>query len=270
MGQVITAKASAEDILADVETTLTEARRRGGVQAREAEEFLAEVFGSGSRVLRDLRTHDRALRTARDELRWVTHQVRMVTGKVHDDLWNLLGRPRHDPTLALLFPNGASTCNIGPVAERVTKLAALAVFVHELEDPRLPEGVGVPMAVPVQALVVRLEAAIEGVKAARAVRDTTAAHRRSVGRAAQRQLARYKKILLARGFRQDEIHDLIPDRRPAAAPTKARPASTAAPGSATPPPATPPPATPPPATPPPATPSPAADGRRRKRRGRRR
>ncbi len=101
MGQVISAKAAAEDILDDVDTAAQAAAHRGGVWAKEAEEFLSKSLARGRAVLEELATRTEALTDARMGLRDLSHRIRMTTGAFHDELWNRLGRPRHDDVVVV-------------------------------------------------------------------------------------------------------------------------------------------------------------------------
>src|SRR5690348_7008451 len=108
MGSVIRKDAAAKDIVADVRTSLTNAKARGGVAKAEAEEIIGPVVTLLASVEAQLKDAQDAATPLAAELKAANDVADDLLGEVFDIVNNAVGRPAagSDPALALIFPGG--------------------------------------------------------------------------------------------------------------------------------------------------------------------
>src|SRR5689334_4411083 len=138
MGEVIRRTAAADDIVADLRTTLTNARARTGSEiASAAEARLAPLVTLIDSVL----TRRAGARTEAGprlaELDTADGVADRLVMQVEDELWNTLGRPAHDASFAILFPGGSGWYTDGDVNEEPERMEMLADLLASGVHPRL-------------------------------------------------------------------------------------------------------------------------------------
>ena len=104
MGTVIRKNAAVDDIMSDVETTLTRARARGGVWQTHAEARLVTVHTLGQGVASQLGEGERELQPLIAAREAADDAADDGIGLIMDEIWNRIGRPASDPTLSVVFP----------------------------------------------------------------------------------------------------------------------------------------------------------------------
>lgn len=127
MGRTIRLDASKETKIADARSASTGAAARGGLWGSLAAERLGPILTLFDGVEADLKEAEEQAATliaARDVERG---RARDLVGRTHDQLWNDVGRPGHDPAFALIFPGGIGyyvECDVASQPKRMLLLAA--------------------------------------------------------------------------------------------------------------------------------------------------
>ena len=214
MAQIIRVTAAVDRILADVSTTRTRAASLQVPWAPLAEEYLADVATLGQRATADHTAAASAFTAARAVVDRLIASNHAKIAAVHDELWNALGRPRNDLRFGLLLPEGVGTGSTGPEADQPAALGLLADALEQHLHPRLAPARCDALAAEVRALVAPLEVALAALGTARANQSRFVAQRSWIGRIAQNQLVQLKRTLIGQGWRETEIHEVIPDRTP--------------------------------------------------------
>jgi hypothetical protein len=231
MGEVISRRAAADDIFADVGTTLTRAQARGGKwQALAADSLgdtmkLVEATRARRAAAQAEATVKRAALEAEDD------RADRLLARVSDEIWNAVGRPAADPALSVLFPGGFAYYADGMDDEQPHRMELLASLLESKLHPKLSAEAAQAFAAEIRQEAAALRAVHEPATAARAQVDLQERVWLSLARTAQMTLANLKRRLKAEGFSEAEIHQVIPDRpKPVAAPAAA---PAPAPGPAT-------------------------------------
>jgi hypothetical protein len=212
MGEVIRKSATNEDIVADVRRTLTNAQAKGGRWKEAAEAELGPVLALIDGVQGQLAAAQRALAPLSAAAQGRREEANAVLGRVSDDVWNDVGRPRSDAALALLFPNGVASYTDGDLEEQPDRMALLAQLLETTGHPRLAPDTAKAQAQRVRAAAEALRAAVGPAASASAQLDVLQRVRRAVVVSAQATLMSLKRVYKNAGFTEVDIHAVIPDR----------------------------------------------------------
>jgi hypothetical protein len=224
MSQLIRSDVAAETRFAVVEATLRRARDQGGWVAEEAERFLADVHTLATTNTADRVAADDALTRAREQLPFAERTAHLVVGRIHDALWNDLGRPAADPRFVVLFPAGTRTGTMGARDGHPAALRALASRLETVGHKRLAKDRLTAAAAEIRETATALATAIDRVDAAAEVAGHHHQLEQALARVAYLQLSALKRILLANGLRGPEVDAVLPPtkhprrRSPAAVP----------------------------------------------------
>jgi hypothetical protein len=212
MGDVIRRTAAAEDIFADVKTSLVRAQARGGEWKALAEGQLGELAG----LIETIEGRQRTANTERIARQAVAdaavEKADSVVGKVADDIWNAVGRPASDPALSLLFPGGVRYYLQAPANERHHRLELLASLLESGIHAKLDPVVAKAAADAIRPQIAVVRAALETAAAAQAAARLATRMVSSLAQAAQLELANLKRRYRSEGFSEADIHQVIPDR----------------------------------------------------------
>ena len=236
MGNVISSRAAAANIEADVHESYLKAVAKGGKWQELAADQLAPTVLFVDTVglqASDARKVALPLTLAQEAAQ---ERANKVIGKVADDVWNAVGRPGHDPALDILFPGGTSFYVDGDVARQPGRIALLIELLKADLHPKLPATVAQACVDMLKTEADTLQQAVQAAEGPRTKVILMDRVRQAVARSAALQLAAFKRMLKAAGFTEAEIHTVIPDRgRPAPAKKPAAAALPALPPAALPP-----------------------------------
>jgi hypothetical protein len=220
MGEVIRKGSAAPDVLADVATTLHNARAKGGVWASAAEEKLGAVEHLSGLVTSRLADADKALKPLTAALAVEDDRADDLIGAVSDDLWNAVGRPAADPVLSIIFPGGIAYYTEGRDDEQPDRMELLAEFLGAGLHPKLDRKAGTAHAKSVREAADAYRKRVDATRKPAARVKLLNAMQTAVGRYAHTELANLKRRYKSEGFSESDIHAVIPDRpRPSPAAT---------------------------------------------------
>lgn len=231
MGDLVPKSAAADTIMADVETTHTRAKARGGKWAELAERMLANAIKLKSTIAGERQKAETELRAlvagidAQDDL------ADKLIAHISDEVWNKIGRPAFDPTYDVVFPSGISYYTGGPEADQPERMELLAQLLEMNIVTRLPQADAKAMAARLREGVASYRQALAPAAAPRARALMFERAATALAHSAQIALAHLKRLYRAEGFSEAEIHTVIPDRprkKAAAATPGASPAAPAA------------------------------------------
>lgn len=233
MGEVISRKAAADAIYADVATTLTRASARDDRWKLPAEARLSTILATQA-TLKARRAaaaeavppvvaqRDSADRTADD-----------LVGGEYDALWNAAGRPGTDPVLDVIFPGGSGYYVDDDVNGQPLRMELLAELLETVPHPTVSSDAMKAAAARIRAAAQVLKAAVDATIEPIARLTLVERSYTAFAKVAQSELSRLKRTWRADGFSEADIHTVIPDRPS----SKGKPAAPAEP--APPPPVTP-------------------------------
>jgi hypothetical protein len=150
----------------------------------------------------------------------------LLLGKVSDDIWNAVGRPRNDSALSVMFPGGIAYYTDTTVDDQPHRMDLLISLLESRVHPKLDPAVAKVQADMVRQEAATLRAAQEPARAARAEVRLSSRIATSLSQSGQMALANLKRRYKAAGFSEPEIHTVIPDRPRAPAPVIATPPPT--------------------------------------------
>ena len=204
--------AAAADIIADGKTTLTNARAKGGTFAAAAEARLAPVMTLAESTTTRLTATQTEAAPKLAELDAADIVADKLIGKVDDDLWNLLGRPAHDPAFDILFPGGIRWYTDGDVMQEPERMELLAELLESGVHPRLVMAPGAEHPRTLRDGAAALRAKVD---AARPYATRIALGQRmviAIAHSVQLTLSRLKRLWLSEGMTEAQVHEVIPDR----------------------------------------------------------
>lgn len=212
MGNVISPRAAAPDILADVRTAHTRATARGGKWQEHADARLASVLALSAGI-------DTQLTTARETAAPFVAVVKVeddraddLLGRVSDEIWNAVGRPANDAVLSILFPGGFAYYAEGNTEQQPTRMEILAQLLEANLHPKLTPQQGQSYAAQVRDGATRLEKALDDARIPTTRIEVLERVYFAVARSAAIELANLKRLYKAEGFSESDIHSVIPDR----------------------------------------------------------
>lgn len=212
MGEVIRRDAAAQDILADARTTLANAKARGGDWLVTAEERLGAAIGLAESIGAQRQDAERVEAPAQAELSAADQAADLLLGRVSDDVWNTVGRPGQDPALDILFPGGIAYYADGDTHGQPDRMRLLAELLASGLHPRLPADRAKSLADEIRSAAQALEVKTTAARASRAKAELLRRAETSIARFSQRALAGLKRVWLADGKTEVEVHQVIPNR----------------------------------------------------------
>jgi len=212
MGEVVRRRATPHDIFADVRTTLANATAKGGIWQQYAEERLAAVAASIESIESRVTEAERSVLPLQATLESAKAEADDALGRVSDEIWNAVGRPRTDASLAMLFPGGIAYYARGPLPDQPARMDLLATLLESGTHPRIPPSQATTHATTVRASAAVLRGALDAVSGPRAQRELLERVRRTVANTAQVELANLKRVYKSAHQSEAEIHAVIPDR----------------------------------------------------------
>ena len=212
MGEVIRKDAAAADILADVQTTVTNATAKGGDWQSAADARLGSIVTLSAGVSTRLSEARVAAGPAEAALDVADERSDKLLGRISDDIWNLVGRPGSDPALDILFPGGISYYASGSIEEQPVRMNLLADLLEGGIHPRLEAARASAFATEIRDAATALQASVDAARPLRARLKLAERMQSSVARTAQVALSRLKALWKADGKSEAEIHTVIPDR----------------------------------------------------------
>jgi hypothetical protein len=231
MGEVIRKDAAADHIAADGTTTLISASAKGGAWKQIADERLGPAITLFNKVVADLNQAESDLAPLQAAVTAYDHEADDFLGAKSDEMWNLVGRPAFDAAYSLAWPGGASTYADGPDDEQPERMDLLAEVLTANLHPKIDPAWSSALAAEVRSRAATYRSILDAARPARAKVNLLKRMKGIVARSVQMELSRLKRRYLAEGFREPEIHEVIPDRtrskpaKPAEAPAKSPDAS---------------------------------------------
>lgn len=211
MGDVIRRTAAAEDIFADVRSTHANALARGGLWHSIAEARLGPVVKLIDRVEERYQTALKTLAPLTAALDDMDDRADELLSRISDNIWNDVGRPAHDPALALLFPGGIGYYTEGPDDEQPDRMELLAELLEANLHPKLDLTRVRRYAAEIRDAAQEYAGLVELHGTARRRVELLGRIRVAVARSAHVELAGVKRCYKAEGFGEAEIHTVIPD-----------------------------------------------------------
>ena len=212
MGEVIRKNAAVADILADVVTTLHNARERGGDWQKLAEERLSPLLALADDVSAKLNATRAKLAPLEAALEAVDESADRLLRRIGDDVWNAVGRPFSDPSLDILFPDGADYYADGALEQQPERMELLAELLSSGIHPRLAADKAQAFAAEVREAAGAVRAKLEAAAPERARVALLARVQMALARTGQVQLSHLKRLYRAQGMSEAEVHRVIPDR----------------------------------------------------------
>ena len=212
MGEVIRKGAAAEDVIADIRETLTKAGAKGGMWKSTAEERLEPLNALAKRIEDRRAAAVGKAKAALAELAVADGASDKLLGRVSDDVWNLLGRPAHDPVFDLIYPGGIESYAGGDVSEQPDRMELLAELLESGIHPRLDLDKAKAFGAEIRESAAVLRTKVEAARPLRAALQLADRMYTAVGRSGQVSLGRLKRLWKAEGHSEAEIHSVIPDR----------------------------------------------------------
>jgi hypothetical protein len=216
MGDVIRRTAAAEDIFADVRSTHANALAKGGLWHSIAEARLGPVVKLIDRVEERYQTALKTLAPLTAALDDMDDRADELLSRISDNIWNDVGRPAHDPALALLFPGGIGYYTEGPDDEQPDRMELLAELLEANLHPKLDLARIRRYAAEIRDAAQEYAGLVELHGTARRRVELLGRIRVAVARSAHVELAGVKRCYKAEGFGEAEIHTVIPDHGAAA------------------------------------------------------
>lgn len=230
MGEVIRRTAAAEDIIADVRSTLANAGAKGGEWNELATQRLADVVALIDDVGARLAKAEAALEPLVAAVDARNADADAVLGRVSDAIWNAVGRPASDPALSVLFPGGIAYYADAVVEKQPGRMELLAELLESRIHPRLAPDQAQAHAKDIRASAKQLRAAVDALAAPSERVELLQRVRRALATVAHADLTSLKRLYKNEHFSQADIHAVIPDRPASAEKAKAAPGEPAAPG----------------------------------------
>jgi len=212
MGQVIRKDAAVEDIIGDASTTLTNATARGGKWKDLAEQRLPPVLMLFSNIEAQRKAAEDQHAPHAAAIAAQNDRADKTIGKVYDTIWNEVGRPAWDASLAVIFPDGIAYYAEGDTSEQPDRMEILTTLLEAGIHPKLSKETAVGGATEIATEANALRAVVEAGRKTGAKVKVLGRVRTALGRVVQAELSSLKRMYKAEGFTETEIHAVIPDR----------------------------------------------------------
>lgn len=162
MGEIIRRDAATDAIVDDARKTLTNATTRGGRWKELAEGRLAPVLTLFTNIETQRKAAEDAHAPHVASIDMLNEKADKTIGKVYDVIWNELGRPGWDASLAVIFPDGISYYAGGDTDEQPARMQILVRLLQSGIHPKLSKETGDACAAEISAEANALDAAISG------------------------------------------------------------------------------------------------------------
>lgn len=212
MGEVIRKDAAADDIVADGIKTLNAAAAKGGTWKQLADERLGPAVSLFNKVIADLEKAETALAPLLASINAYDSEADDFLGAKSDEMWNLIGRPAFDAFYALVWPGGSSAYADGPDDEQPERMDLLAEILVVNIHPQIDPAWSSALAAEMQARAATYRSLLDAARPVRAKVGLLKRMKSIAARSVQMEISRLKRRYLAEGFREAEIHAVIPDR----------------------------------------------------------
>jgi hypothetical protein len=212
MGELIRKTAAAEDIIADVHATMTNAVAKGGTWKDLAEERLSGVVAIIDDVQARLDRATTELGPLVAGLAAKNDEADALLGRISDEIWNEVGRPASDTALSVLFPGGIAYYADGSVDKQPGRMDLLVELLESRVHPRLSPDQVKTHAKEIRASAKQLRAAVDAVEGPNERVDLLQRVRRALASVAQSELTSLKRLYKNAHFSEVDIHAVIPDR----------------------------------------------------------
>ncbi|MCC6620597.1 MAG: hypothetical protein IT385_05050 [Deltaproteobacteria bacterium] len=212
MGQVVSADAARETIVADAEQTLTNARARQGELLAEAEAALGPALALYHEAASEAAAADRAAADARARRQVANDTADGIVVEVVDDLFEAGGRTRHDPFLAVALPGGAGPIAGGALEDQPARMRLAARLLGKVNHPRIPKATLVAAADRLAAAANPLADVIDQTRDVIVTAEVADKTLTALARVVRSELIGLKRRWIGQRMSETEIHKLIPDR----------------------------------------------------------
>lgn len=229
MGETIRKTAAAADIIADLGDAYLKAAAKQGKWQTLAEQQIAPTVKLVENVCAQLDTARKTALPLVLALDATREKAGKVVGKVSDDIWNAVGRPRHDAAFEILFPGGFAFYTDGDVEDLPDRMDLLVELLNSGLHPNLPANVAGDAAATIKVEAQALRGAVQAASGPKTRVVLLERVSLALARSAALALAGYKRVLKAAGFSEAEIHTVIPDRSKPAQKKSPEPAAKPAP-----------------------------------------
>lgn len=229
MGEVIGPGASFDAIESDIKATHQAASIRGDDWKTPAQNIIGPVVSLLLVIDGKLAPVIVPLEQLESELELMDSESDLLVGAERDFLWNELGRKAEDIYFEFIFPGGKNFYTKAKEDEQVSLMYLLAEILESNLHPRLDPAVAAASAGRIRAQTDAYKAKMDAIRPLRAKKELLSTVRKNVIRLGRSRLAALKRVYLAAGFSETEIHQVIPDRpsskkaAPAAEPGKENP-----------------------------------------------
>ncbi|MRG93216.1 hypothetical protein [Polyangium spumosum] len=222
MGEIIRKNSKSDAIIADAQTTLTQATALGGRWQELAEARLGAALALHASVEVQHKAAELMFAPLRAQVDTRNNKADKTIGKVHDIVWNEIGRPAYDAALSVIFPDGIAYYAEGNTTEQPERMDVLAQLLQSGIHPKLSPATATSVAAEITAESEALRAALEAARKPAAQLKVLGRVRTSLAKVVHAELSKLKQLYRVEGFSEAEIHAVIPDR-PTAKPTKKAP-----------------------------------------------
>jgi hypothetical protein len=212
MGQVIRRDAAVEDILADAQTTLTNAKARGDKWQEFAEQRLGSALALHASIEVKLKAAEEALAPLAAKVAAQNQKADDLIGKNYDIIWNEVGRPAYDASLSVIFPDGIAYYAEGDTSEQPDRMEILVELLKAGIHPKLSKKTAESAAAEILEESNALRVAVEATQKPAAQVKVLSRVRTSLAKVVHAELSNLKRAYKVEGFSEADIHSVIPDR----------------------------------------------------------
>lgn len=212
MGEVIRNNAGADAILADVKTTFERAVKREGVWKEEAEKRFAATLAVVAGIETQLKAAKELLPPAEADAELADERADDLMHSINDEIFNSLGRPRSDPMLQVIFPDGVGGLVNADREGQPERMELVAKLFEGKFHPRIDARVSENYAVAIREHAKSLREANTALNTPRVEIRQLERVKSALARTARVELGRFKRHLLSQGFSEADVHAVIPDR----------------------------------------------------------
>ena len=212
MGEVISNKAAADDIFADVETTHARAVARGGKWHQIEEDRLGSLLTVIANLESRLASAQAAVLPLKAAVEAQDKHADQFIGKLSDDIWNAIGRPAFDPTFDVVFPGGIAHYTTGANEDQPDRMDLLANLLEMNLISKLDASTTTDMVKAVREEAVAYRRVVDAFAQPRIELQQLQRAKTAIAHSAQMELAHLKRLYKAAGFSEADIHSVIPDR----------------------------------------------------------
>jgi NADPH:quinone reductase-like Zn-dependent oxidoreductase len=212
VGQIIRKDAAVEDILGDTAKSLENAKARGGRWKDLAEQRLAPVLTLFTNVEAQRKAAEQAHAPHAAAVTAQNEKADKTIGKTYDVVWNEVGRPAWDASLAVIFPDGMAYYADGDTDEQPERMEILVKLLTAGIHPRLTKATADTCAAEIAAEAQALRDVVDAGRKTAAQVKVLGRVRTALAKVVHAELSSLKRLYKAEGFSETEIHAVIPDR----------------------------------------------------------